>query len=254
MEEKNPIQVADRLFGVVEYLAEQESAGLMEIAGAMELNKSTAHRILTSLQYLGYVRQNEDGKYALTMKIVELSGKVMSRVDVIALVRPHLRRLMEITGETVHFVKRDGNEAVYIDKVESHQNVIQMVSHIGSRIPLFCSGVGKAMAATFDQDDVRQLWKNSEIVKLTPHTITDYIDFEETLAKVRRDGYALDDEENELGVRCVAADLSAPGKEAEYALSISAPVSRMDEQRVRKLADYMLQARNEILQEIRPLI
>ena len=83
MEDKNPIQVADRLFGVVEFLAERDSSGLMEIASALGLNKSTTHRILTSLQYMGYVRQTEEGKYVLTMKIVELSGKVMSRVDII---------------------------------------------------------------------------------------------------------------------------------------------------------------------------
>lgn len=254
MEDKNPIQVADRLFGVVEFLAERDSSGLMEIASALGLNKSTTHRILTSLQYMGYVRQTEEGKYVLTMKIVELSGKVMSRVDIIGVVRPHLKSLMELTGETVHFVKRDGNEAIYIDKVESRTNTIQMVSHIGSRIPLFCSGVGKAMAATFSPDEVRHMWKDSNIVKLTPNTITDYLDFEETLARVREEGYAIDDEENQLGVRCVAADLSAPGKPAEYALSISAPVSRMDDGRLLKLADYMLKTRNEILDAIRPIL
>lgn len=254
MEDKNPIQVADRLFGVIEFLAERESAGLMEIAVSLGLNKSTTHRILTSLQYMGYVKQTDDGKYILTMKIVELSGKVMSRVDILGLVRPYLKNLMEITGETVHFVKRDGNEAIYIDKVEARTNTIQMVSHIGSRIPLFCSGVGKAIVATFSGEDVRRMWKESNIVKLTPKTITDYLDFEETLSRVREEGYAIDDEENQVGVRCVATDLSAPGKPAEYALSISAPVSRMDDDRLLKLADYMIKTRNEILETVKPIL
>jgi len=254
MEDKNPIQVADRLFGVLEYLATTDAAGLMDVANHMNLNKSTTHRILTSLQYMGYVKQNDEQKYELTMKIVEISSKVMGRVDVISVVRPKLRLLMEVSGETVHFVKRDGNDAVYIDKVDSHQNAVQMISHIGSRIPLFCSGVGKAMAATFTSDDVRNLWKNSNIVKLTPHTIVDYIDFEDDLSLIRKRGYAVDDEENELGVRCIATDISAHGKEAEFAISISAPVSRMSDDRIAKLSEYMLKTRNDIIDEIRPLL
>ncbi len=253
--DKNPIQVADRLFKTLEFLASRKESGLMEVASAMKLNKSTAHRILTSLEYMGYVKQSkENGKYFLTMKIVELSGLVMSRVDIIGMVRPHLEKLMETTGETVHFVKRDGNEAIYIDKVESHQNSIQMISHIGSRIPLYCSGVGKAMAATFSNEEVRDVWKSSRIVKLTPHTITDYMDFEEVLDRIRKLGYAMDDEENELGVRCIATDLSSNGKSAEYAFSISAPVSRMDEKRISKLSEYMQRTRRDILKDIGGLL
>ena len=211
MEEKNPIQVSDRLFHALEFLADHGAAGLMEVSETLQLNKSTAHRILTSLQYLGYVRQrSRDGKYELTLKLVEMSEKIMARLDVLEIVRPHLRKLMEKTGETVHFVKREGTDAVYIDKVTSTRNSIQMVSRIGSRIPLYCSGVGKALAATFSQEEIEDLWNRSEITSRTPHTITDYQKFLYVLEEVRRRGYALDNEENEAGVRCVAAALDLP--------------------------------------------
>ena len=228
-EKGNPIQVADRLFGTLEYLAEHGASNLMDVADALELNKSTAHRILTSLQYMGYVRQREeDSRYELSYKIVHLSSQVISRMDIIARVRPCLRKLMESSGETVHFVKREGAEVVYVDKVESTRNAFHMVSQIGSRIPVYRSGVGKAIAATMEEKNVARLWQESQ------------------LDEVRSRGYALDNEENEVGVRCIAASLDIPGCPSEYAFSISAPVGRMDNDRIAALARDVLAAKREI--------
>ena len=164
MEQKNPIQVAGRLFRTLELLAETGSAGLMELSSSLELNKTTAHRVLNSLIYMGYARQNPvSGKYEPTFKIVDMANKIMVKVDIVQTVRPYLRKLMEATGETVHFVERDGIDAVYIDKVESLNNGIQMVSRIGSRIPLYCSGVGKAMVAVMDEWEIEEIWKLRKI-------------------------------------------------------------------------------------------
>ena len=136
-----PIQVAGRLFGVLEFLADAGSAGLMEISAALDLNKTTVHRVLNSLIYMGYARQNAvNGRYEPTFKVVDIANRIMGKVDIVQIVRPYLRKLMEETGETVHFVERDGIDAVYIDKVESLNNGIQMVSRIGSRIPLYWGG------------------------------------------------------------------------------------------------------------------
>ena len=167
------------------------------------------------------------------------------------IVRPYLRKLMEATGETVHFVERDGIDAVYIDKVESLSNGIQMVSRIGSRIPLYCSGVGKAMVAEMDEWEIEEIWNNSEIIRLTPYTITDHDDFKMELDEIRRRGYALDNEENETGVRCIACSLKEPAGGARHAFSISAPVSRMDNDRIRELADSVLKVREEIAEKLR---
>ena len=251
-EDKNPIQVAGRLFGALEYLAEHGESGLMEISEHLGLNKSTTHRIVSSLQYMGYVRQSrESGRYELTFRIVDLSSQVMNRMDIIGIVRPFLRKLMEQTGETVHFVKREGAEIVYIDKVEAYQNSIRMVSHIGSRMPFYRSAVGKAMAANMTEQEVRDLWEASEIIRVTPSTIVDYEEFCRALGHVRENGYALDNEENETGVRCIGASLmissdasEKPG--TEYAFSISVPISRMDEERVRELSGYVLATKTAV--------
>lgn len=247
METKNPIQVSDRLFGALELLAANGSMGLMEISNSLNLNKSTTHRILNSLVYLGYVRQNSrNEKYELSMKIVQLSNQFLEKQDLMQTVRPYLRKLMELTKETVHFVEREGNEVVYIDKVESFANSIQMISRIGSRLPMYCSGVGKAIAAELSQDEVAQIWKSSHIVQKTAKTITDYREFLNILKEVRNRGYAFDREENETGVMCIAASLKDYRKEARYAFSISAPVSRMQEERIETLVGYVVAVRKEI--------
>ena len=252
MEEKNPIQVADRLFGALEFLVKSGGAGLMEISGELNLNKSTTHRVLNSLIYMGYAKQNAvNGRYEPTFKVVDIANRIMGKVDIVQIVRPYLRKLMEATGETVHFVERDGIDAVYIDKVESLSNGIQMVSRIGSRIPLYCSGVGKAMVAEMDEWEIEEIWNNSEIIRLTPYTITDHDDFKMELDEIRRRGYALDNEENETGVRCIACSLKEPAGGARHAFSISAPVSRMDNDRMRELADSVLKVREEIAEKLR---
>lgn len=251
MEDKNPIQVADRLFQTMELLADNKTMGLMEISKSLGLNKSTVHRVLNSLIYMGYVKQNaENGKYELTFKVVDIANKMMNKVDVVSIVRPYLRRLMEQTNETVHFVELDGIEAVYIDKVESYTNTIQMVSRIGSRIPLYRSGVGKAMAAEMREQEIKEIWESSSIVKMTPYTITDYDEFLRCLKDIRERGYALDNEENETGVRCIAASLTGRGKLAHYAFSISAPVGRMDNARILELSNYVLQTKEQMIKEL----
>ncbi len=247
---KNPIQVADRLFQAMELLADKGAMGLMELSTELHLNKSTAHRVVSSLSYMGYVKQDEEtGKYQLTFKLVELSNRIMSKVDIVEVVRPYLKELMRRSEETVHFVQRDGIEAVYIDKVEFSGNTMQMVSRIGSRIPLYRSGVGKAIAATLSSEEIEDLWNNSEIIRTTPYTITDYEEFLRELNEVRERGYALDNEENETGVRCIAASFSDYTGEVKYAFSISAPVSRMDNDRIKELSRYVLDIKDRIERE-----
>lgn len=251
MENKNPIQVADRLFLVLETLADTGSVTLADLCRQLDLNKSTLHRLLSSLIYMGYVKQDgETGKYSLSLKLLGLSNKLLVHMDILDAVRPSLKVLAQETGETVHFVQLDGVEAVYIYKEESTQNSVRMVSKVGSRIPLYCSGVGKAIAADMDQSQIQSIWEHSTIRKLTPHTIIDYTQFLEKIKEAREKGYALDDEENELGVRCIAVGLPDYRGRAKYAFSISAPASRMADQRLEELAQILLKTKKEILKNM----
>ena len=247
MENKNPIQVADRLFLVMEILAETGPVTLAELCSHLDLNKSTVHRLLSSLMYMEYVKQDsETGKYALSFKLLNLSNKLLSHIDILDTVRPCLRKLSAEIGETVHFVQLDGLDAVYICKEESQQNSIRMVSKVGNRIPLYCSGVGKAMMADMDPARIQTIWNDSDIKKLTPHTIIDYTQFLEKIKEVSAKGYALDDEENELGVRCIAVSIPDYKGHPKYAFSISAPIARMSDERIEELAKIVLQVKEEI--------
>ena len=250
-ESKNPIQVADRLFLVLETLAEHSSCGLIELSTQLNLHKSTIHRLLTSLTYLGYVKQDDaNGKYSLTFKIAELSNKMLSKVDIIEIVHPHLKKLMEQTGETVHFVQLDDTQAIYIDKVEAYQNSIRMVSMVGNHVPLYCSGVGKAIAASLPEVELKRIWEATDIRQRTPHTIVDYDAFLKELEGVHTNGYAMDNEENEMGVRCIAAALSSDRGHTPYAFSISAPANRLPDEKVDIYAKYILEAKHLLSKEL----
>ena len=148
MEVKNPIQVSERIFHVIEYLAQSGPTGLQELSLELELNKSTVHRILNSLICMDYVRQDSETlKYSLSFKFCKISNQILAQNNIIDIARPFIRELAEASGETVHLVQIDGIQAVYIDKVESARNVVRLVSMVGKSIPLYCSGVGKAMLA-----------------------------------------------------------------------------------------------------------
>ena len=177
----------------------------------------------------------------LSFKFLEIGSKILDQTNMASLIHPSLRKLSEQTGETVHLVRREGTEAVYIDKVESKVGSIRMVSRVGSRVPLYCSGVGKALLAELSDEEVRTVWDASEIKRLTANTITSFEELMERVEAVRESGYAIDNEENEEGVRCIAVCLKDYHKEPVYALSISAPVNRMSDERLQELKEAVLE-------------
>ncbi len=250
-ENKNPIQSAERIFQVLETLADNGEMGLMELSAALDLHKSTVHRLLMSLIYMGYAKQDEaTQKYMLSYKIVNMAGKILDRTDVLQIARPYMEQLSDISGETVHLVQRDGNEILYISKIEAKVGSIRMASHVGMIHPMYCSGVGKAIMATLPEKEVKQIWDESIIEKKTDKTIVEFEKLLSTLEEVKKNGYALDDEENEEGVRCIAACLRGHSKNVKYAFSISGPVSRMTKERIEELAPDVKKIQAELSREL----
>ena len=122
-ETKNPVQSAERIFQVLEMLAEHGEMGLMEISTELGLHKSTVHRLLMSLIYMGYAKQDETTqKYMLSYKIVSMAGKILERTDILQIAKPYMERLSDISGEAVHLVQREGNNILYIYKIEAKVN------------------------------------------------------------------------------------------------------------------------------------
>ncbi len=249
--EKNAVQSVERTFIILETLSKTPAGlPLIELSQAVGLHKSTVHRLLASLSALGYVtRDTETGNYKLTLRFFVLGSRIVNDMDVLTLARPHLDRLSQLIQEAVHLVVRDGTDIVYIYKVDSNNNTIRLSSRVGLRSPMYCTAVGKSILATMSLREVKRVWENSEITPLTPHTIVELPGLLEQLELVRRQGYAMDNEENELGVRCVGAPLLGFDGKAMGAVSISAPLARMDDERVAQLVVHLLETKRLISEQ-----
>lgn len=250
MAEKNGVQSVERIFALIEQLAAHPAgASLQSLAQGTDLAKSTVHRLLGSLVGLGYVVQDEaTGRYRLTLKMFELSSGIVNSMDIMDVAKAHLERLAQRTGEAVHLVIRDGRDIVYIYKTEN--GPMRMSSRVGLRSPLYCTGVGKAILATLPAEEVADVWAHSLPRKLTARTVEDLPHLQQQLDEVRANGYAVDDEENELGVRCVAVAIPGADGRAESAFSISGLTPYMTPERIRRIAAMALDSRTDILADL----
>ena len=244
--EDNTIRSARRIFSLIEQLARQGAMGVTELSIAAGLNKTTVFRQLNTLASLGYVKKEENTeKYVLSFKLLEVAGMMLQHSDMRNMAHPFLEDLAAQTGETVHLVQREGVSIIYIDKVEPTVNSVRMVSRVGMRQPLYCTAVGKALLAELTDREIGLIWENSDIQPLTPHTFVNFDDFKNELNRVRLSGYAVDNEENELGVRCVAVSLRDYTGQARHAISISAPLSRMSYERLCDISSKLMQIKSE---------
>ena len=245
--ENGNVQSLDRAFMLLELLCKSpKGMAIHELTQQTGLNKSTVHRLLSSMLSWGYVQRSENAVYRAGMRICELGDYIQQNLDIIDLAREPMERLSRDTGETVHLVERDGDEIVYIYKVESIHGAIRMVSRIGMRRPLYSTGVGKAMLACQDDELIARYWGRVEHTAFTNRTIVQREVFQREMNVIRGQRFAEDNEENELGVHCVAAAIRDRRGEANYAISISVPISRMPEERVAGLAERILKTADEI--------
>jgi len=243
MSENKGIQSLERAFAIIEAMADNHEIGVTELAKATGLNKTTVFRMLDTLVNLGYVpRDGKTEKYSLTLKFLKISSEQLASYDIHKKMHPILKQIADESGETVHLVERQGEQVVYIDKCESTTNSVRMVSRIGMTLDVFTTAVGKAMLATLTNKEICRLWESCPHSKKTEFTITDVNEYLKEIETVRLSGYATDDEENELGVRCVAVAIPDAYSEYKYAVSISAPKIRTD--------DETLKARAKMLKKI----
>ncbi len=252
MESQSPVQSLDRAFQLIERLSLKPDGMLLtELSAACGLHKSTVHRLLAALISLGYARKEEgSNRYRLTLKLAELSGRVVDSIDLLEIAKPHLEQLRNRTQEAVHLVVREGIEIVYIHKAESNHSAIRMFSRIGMRRPMYCTAVGKSILAAMTDEEILHIWQQSDIRPYTEHTIVELQPLFSALGEVRRLGWALDNEENELGVRCIGAAIFDYTGCGRAALSISAPVARMPDARIAELSADILATRAAISAEL----
>jgi len=240
------IQVMERMFSLLDALAaHQDPVSLKLLSERTGLHPSTAHRILNDLAIGRFVDRPEAGSYRLGMRLLELGNLVKARLDVRDAAIGPMRELHKLTHQPVNLSVRQGDEIVYIERTYSERSGMQVVRAVGGRAPLHLTSVGKLFLAHEDPQRVRAYAARTGLSGHTRNSITDITRLERELAQVRQNALARDDEELELGVRCIAAGIHDDQGRLVAGLSVSAPADRLEEswaERVRATATQISQS------------
>ncbi len=229
-EGKTAIQVIDRLVTLLDALAEHtEPVSLKILSTRTGLHPSTAHRILNDLVVARIVDRIEPGTYQLGIRLLELGNLVKARLSVRDAALGAMRELHQLAGQPVNLSIRQGDEIVYIERAVSERSGMQVVRAVGGRAPLHLTSVGKLFLAADDPATVRKYAERTGLRGQTANSLTDIAALESELERVRSNGYARDNEELEVGVRCVAAGIRDDSGSLIAGLSISAPAEQVQE-------------------------
>jgi len=224
------IQVIERMFALIDVLASREEAiSLKEISERTGLHPSTTHRILNDLATGRFVDRPEAGNYRLGMRLLELGNLVKARLSVRDAALAPMRELHKLIQQPVNLSVRQGDEIVYVERAYSERSGMQVVRAIGGRAPLHLTSVGKLFLAVDEPQKVRAYATRTGLAGHTRNSITQLPILERELSKARQYGIARDNEELELGVRCMAVGIHDDQGRLVAGLSISAPADRLDE-------------------------
>jgi len=222
------VKTLEKLYTIIDLLEEIGELRLHEIADSLRLNKSTVYRFLSSLLEHGYLKKDEEtSRYSLGLRFINLAESIADRLDLRTIVHPHLVDLEKVAGETIHLTVFDGKTVVYIDKVERNKPVV-MYSKIGNIAPIYCTAAGKAVLAYQSDEQIAELLEGTELKQYTENTITNKDLLLEELERIRKDGFAVDNEEYERNICCIASPIWHHNGKVNAAISISAVRSRKD--------------------------
>ncbi|MGI9412319.1 MAG: IclR family transcriptional regulator domain-containing protein [Hyphomicrobiales bacterium] len=245
------VQSLSRALWLMNALAEcPQGLSLSEVAHRVQLPTSTVHRLLTTLQNERYVRFESDRSvWLIGVQAFQVGSTFVRSRDIVAMARPYMRRLMEESGETVNLAIADRTEVVYLAQVECHK-MMRAIAGPGGRAHMHCSGVGKALLAFASPSEVGEVVQIKGLPRETPKTISKPDALKADLAKIRKRGYAVDDEENAIGLRCVAGVIFDEHAEPLAGLSVSGPMARMTDARIPVLGNAVFQIAAEITAEL----
>lgn len=240
------VQSVDKAALILKLLARRgREMKLTEISEELGITKSTLHGIISTLKYHGLIDQDKKTQeYRLGLYLSELGDIAVNTLDIRKITIPIIEKISDQLQETVHVGTLDNLEVVYVDKKESNQSM-RIFTKIGERIPAYCTGVGKAMLAYMDYDMLLDKLP-ARLDKLTTNTITDKNELIKELTSVRLNGYAFDNEENSIGLTCVAAPIFDHFKKAKYGISVSGPKARMTDEKIKQCIELIKAAAKEI--------
>ena len=223
--------------------------GVTEIADRLAVDPSTSYRLLATLENHKFVRQESNKKYTLGFGAVAIAAALLRQIDVAAIAAPYLRELMNVTGESAHVAIADGSFAAIVAQACA-PGMLRVDTPLGSREPLYCTAVGKALLAEAKPLSVRTLIGSAPLTRYSPNTITNLEMLITELQRSRDRGYAFDDEELHAGVRCIAAGVRDHSAAIVAAVGISAPASRLTRERTAALVDAVQRTARDLSAEL----
>jgi IclR family KDG regulon transcriptional repressor len=241
MPAQNYISVLEKGMRVLEAFRGEREVPLGELAARTGQVKSSVFRILFTLERLGYVEKQPRGRYSVTARLARIAGEPRPSVDLINLASPHMAGLLGRFQETVNLGVLDGGEVLYVHVLES-SHTFRLAAHAGMRSPIHSTALGKCLVSRLPRPEVEVILKRYPLRPITPRTIHDRPTFFRELEKVRRQGFAVDNEEDSRGVRCMAAPIPDPEGIVRAAISISAPVIRLNAELDRQIAEAVREA------------
>src|ERR1700758_3229398 len=235
------VQALDRAFAVLDLLGESETPlGLAQVASSLQLHKSTAHRFLMVLERHHMVERTTNGKFRLGLRLFDFGNRAIEQYDLRDRAQPHLRRLVAETEETAHLCILEQARVIYIDKIEPARSV-RMITRIGSSNPVHSTAVGKAILAFLPEDRINDIIRRTRFERFTHRTIANAEQLRAEIEKTKRRGYAVDDEELEEGLSCIAVPVLDAQRQPVAAVTVSGPSFRVTAQKLPSIANHLLQ-------------
>jgi DNA-binding IclR family transcriptional regulator len=241
-----PVGVVGKVLRILEALDNSPTGlQLRQIARQTSIHKSTAYRFLAHLESAGYLFRDDGGAYIIGPRLAQLGAGIAYHATLRKLSRPMLQRMWRTTKETVNLGVLDGHDVVYLDVIES-PHMFRMGSQVGMRRPLICTALGKAILAFLPLEQREEMLASLTFDRVTRRTITDAARLRKELVKILRRGFALDDQETDLGARCIAAPILDGSGKIMAALSISGPIARISRDKIQSFANSAKSAAKDI--------
>lgn len=227
-DKSNIVKSILKAFTIMEELDSAGELSLGDLSERLSMDKATVHRLISTIKYAGYVNQNQDNKkYSNSLKLLAMGNRVMEKTGLKHIARPFLEDLAEKTEETINLSIRVGSNVIYIDKIESSSTIKVGIS-IGTSVPGYCTGMGKAVLAYLPEEELNQIMKNVNYEKFTKHTAENLQDLKEKLYEIKNNGYSMDDEEYVDGLVSFGAPIFDYHGNPIAAISISSPKFRYE--------------------------
>lgn len=249
-ERNNNVQVIDRTLDIIELLStEQTGIGVTEISKRTNLHKTTVHRILSSLCSRNYVEKSKNGEYKIGLKLIEIAGCHINELELQTEARPYLLELSSKYNLTSHLGVLDGLDVVYIEKLETYTHM-RLYNQIGFRTPAYCSSLGKCLLSSLSEQELDEIMVNCTFERFTANTICDINSLKNHLRNIRIQKWAMDNQEQIIGQRCIAAPIYDYRGDVIAAVSGSGNLEQLPDEKITAIADYIVNIAIEISKKL----